>query len=144
MKQTQQGSLLALDVGTKRIGVAFAEQDVRLAHPLATLLNSETVFTDIAKLVAEHHVSTIVVGLPRGLDGQVTAQTHIVESFVDDLKHYVDVSIEWQDEALTSVKAEAELASRHKGGVYNKSDVDALAATYILEDYITEHSRQFL
>ncbi len=133
-------TLLALDVGERRIGVALAENSVRFAHPLLTLEHSADIFTHIQKLIDEHHVATVIVGLPRGLDGQATAQTRTVEAFVEDLKPHVQVPIIWQDEALTSVKAETELAARgNKRSEYNKSDVDALAATYILEDYIAEH-----
>jgi putative holliday junction resolvase len=138
----QTKSLLALDVGAKRIGVALADAEVRFANPLRTLEHSEDVFTEIAALIDEHNVTTVVVGLPRGLDGQATAQTQTVEVFIDDLKQHIQVPIVWQDEALTSVKAEAELAARNKQGAYNKSDVDALAATYILEDYLNEHSKE--
>jgi putative Holliday junction resolvase len=139
MDQTQQGSILALDVGAKRIGVALAGQGISFAKPLTTLDHTDHIFTEIAGLVQDHQATVVVVGFPRGLEGQTTEQTRTVEAFVDDLKHHVQVPVEWQDETLTSVKAEAELAARHKGGMYNKADVDALAATYILEDYITEH-----
>ncbi|MFI5275496.1 MAG: Holliday junction resolvase RuvX [Candidatus Saccharimonadales bacterium] len=139
MNQTQNGSLLALDVGARRIGVALASAGAYFAKPLATLDHTNDIFTEISGLAKEHDVTVIVVGYPRGLEGQTTEQTKTIEAFVDELRTHVSVSVEWQDETLTSVKAETELASRHKGGVYNKADVDALAATYILEDYLTEH-----
>lgn len=139
MNQTKEGALLALDVGAKRIGVALAGRDVGFASPLTTLEHSNDIITKIADLVRDNHVTLVVVGYPRGLEGQATEQTKIVEAFVDGLKSQIPVRIEWQDESLTSIKAEAELSARHKGAMYNKADVDALAATYILEDYITEH-----
>lgn len=139
MDQTKEGTLLALDVGAKRIGVALAGHDVRFAKPLTTLEHTDTIFADIAGLVQDNHATVVVVGYPRGLEGQITEQTKTIETFVEELKLHLDARIEWQDETLTSVKAETELAAQHKGGMYNKADVDALAATYILEDYITEH-----
>jgi putative pre-16S rRNA nuclease len=136
-------SLLALDVGAKRIGVAIAGADVRFARPLTTLEHAPDIFAKITTLVAEHNAVTLVVGLPRGLDGQATPQTQSVEAFVDELRGHIQLPIVWQDEALTSVKAEAELASRkNKQNAYNKADVDALAATYILEDFIAEHPKE--
>lgn len=143
MDQTHKDSYLALDVGAKRIGVALAGQDVRFARPLTTLNHTDQIFTEISGLVQEHHATVLVVGFPRGLQGQTTDQTKTVEAFVEDLRRHVSVPIAWQDETLTSVKAEAELNSRHKDGVYNKADVDALAATYILEDYLAEHQGRF-
>lgn len=138
MNQTKK-SLIALDVGAKRIGVAVAERGVGFASPLTTLNHTKNIFVELTTLIRENQVTTVIVGYPRGMEGQPTDQTKSTEQFVQDLKDYVSIPIEWQDETLTSVKAEAELTARHKGGMYNKADVDALAATYILEDYITEH-----
>ena len=75
-----------------------------------------------------------MVGLPRGLDGQNTAQTALTLAFVEQLKTFVGLPVKLQDEALTSVLAEKELTSCR--GSYKKADVDALAATYILDDYL--------
>ncbi len=132
-------SFLALDVGTKRIGVATARADVRIASPLTTLEHGADILEQIVKLANDHEVDTIVVGLPRGLNGQTTEQTKLVERFAAQLKNASGKTIVLQDEALTSVKAEIELAARKAQTGYNKSDVDALAATYILEDYLNEH-----
>lgn len=139
MNQIRNGSLLALDVGAKRIGVALASAGAFFAKPLTTLEHSDDIFAEISGLAKQHDVTIIVVGYPRGMSGQATVQTKIIETFVDELRTHISLPVEWQDETLTSVKAEEELASRHKDGVYNKADVDALAATYILEDYLTEH-----
>lgn len=132
------GYLLALDVGAARIGVAIASSIARLPRPLTTLTQSETLFEDIAKLVDKESVSTIVVGYPRGMQGQHTAQTDVIEDFVTQLKEHLALPIHFQDEALTSRKAEAELEAR--GKTYAKGDIDALAATYILEDFLLEHA----
>jgi putative holliday junction resolvase len=68
------------------------------------------------------------------MDGQETQQTRDTERFVSLLRDKTGLTVHMQDEALTSQKAEAELQARHKP--YQKGDVDALAATYILEDYL--------
>jgi putative holliday junction resolvase len=135
--QTTPSTILALDVGERRIGVALANTTARLARPLTTLDNSDHIIEDILNLVEQEGVQTIVVGLPRGLDGQTTAQTKTVEAFVKKLQTQVDLPFHWQDEALTSVQAEAELSHRNK--VTNKADIDALAATLILEDFLQDH-----
>jgi putative Holliday junction resolvase len=135
--QTKLKHLMALDVGDRRIGVAVAEEDVRFPRPHTTLEQSSNVFDEIAAIAKEHDATVMVVGLPRNLQGEATEQTRTVEAFAKALESRLSVPIAWQDEALTSVKAEEELASR--GKAYNKADVDALAATYILEDYIAEH-----
>jgi putative holliday junction resolvase len=126
--------IVALDVGTVRIGVALARSDVRIASPLTTLDNTSEIYSTVANLLAEQQATKLVVGWPRGLDGQQTAQTDLVEEFVDGLKSHVAVPIYMQDEALTSRKAEAELQARKKP--FAKAEVDALAAAFILEDYL--------
>jgi len=130
-------SVLALDVGAKRIGVALADLQVRIPAPLTTLERGESTFRDIQALIDTHTVTIVVVGLPRGLDGQHTAQTMAVEEFKSELDHKVSVATYWQDEALTSLKAEEELDQRDKP--YKKGDIDALSATYILDDFLHDH-----
>jgi putative Holliday junction resolvase len=132
-------TILALDIGTRRTGVAIANDEVRFPAPLCTLDQDDAVIEKLQALIQEHNVHTLVVGLPRGLDGQETGQTKFVEDFVVMLKPKVKIPIFMQDEALTSRKAEAELDAR--GKIYSKGEIDALAATYILEDFIAEHPK---
>lgn len=132
-------SILALDVGGRRIGIAVANAIARLARPIAALENDDSFLAELQKLIKEHDVTLLVVGLPRGLDGQHTAQTATVEAFVETLKSHVSLPIHWQDEAVTSKQAEAELHKTRGPGEYTKGDIDALAATYILEDFLQEH-----
>lgn len=134
--QTPDGTLLALDIGEQRIGVAEAHSVARIAHPLVTLAHTETIFDEIAELVRKQGAVLLVAGLPRGMQGQHTNQTQYAEAFVANLKQHVTVPIYWQDEAVTSQKAEKELEARKKP--FTKGDVDALAATYILEDFLQE------
>lgn len=130
--------LLGLDVGEKRIGVARAHLDAPFPGPLTTLENPDEFLTDIVRLVAQEGAAALVIGLPRGLNGQETAQTAWVRDFVARLQPQLDIPVYWRDEAVTSVRAEAEL--RGRGKPYQKADIDALAAVYILEDYIKDNS----
>jgi len=130
----QPYELLALDVGSVRIGVARASSLVRLPEPLMTIQNGPETVQRLKQLVVEHDARTLVVGLPRGLEGQETAQTASVREFVALLSQQLSIPIVLQDEAVTSRKAEDELLAR--GKPYAKGDVDALAAAYILDDYL--------
>jgi len=130
--------LLALDVGAQRIGVAEANSIARIAHPLTTLAHSESIITDIAELIKKHDATMLVIGLPRGMQGQDTQQTQYVRDFVQKLQITISTPIFWQDEALTSRKAEEELTARKKP--YKKGDIDALAATYILDDFLRDYN----
>lgn len=129
-------TVLALDVGERRIGVARANMIARLPEPLTTVPNDEGILTVIQTLVKDNKAGQLVVGRPRNQQGEETNQTRAVEAFVAKLEAVLDIPIAWQDESVTSVKAEAELQQR--GGVTSKGDIDALAATYILDDYLSE------
>ncbi|HUD81295.1 MAG TPA: Holliday junction resolvase RuvX [Patescibacteria group bacterium] len=135
--ETAAKSIMALDVGNRRIGVALADSLAKLAHPLTTIERSDDSPMLIKELSERYGVVKLIVGRPRGLSGQNTPQTEQTLQFVGQLKAQVKIPIELQDEALTSVLAEKELASRRSS--YKKADIDALAATYILEDYLTSH-----
>jgi putative Holliday junction resolvase len=137
MNSLNSPSILALDVGEKRIGVATATLQARLSSPLTTLQRSEATPDDIERLLLEHQAVALVLGLPRGLDGQHTGQTTAVENFAKTLEPSLDIPLYWQDEAVTSVRAEEELQAR--GKPYRKEDIDALSATYILEDFMRDH-----
>ncbi len=130
-------TILAFDVGSKRIGVARASSLTRLPQSLKTLNVDDKIFDSIADLVSEEGASKIVLGLPRNLDGKPTQQTNYVMAFRDKLNKKLDIPVYLTDEAVTSVKAEEELKAH--GRPYAKGDIDALAAVYILEDFLHAH-----
>jgi putative Holliday junction resolvase len=138
MAVTPDTSILSLDVGNKRIGVAVASLAARIARPVITLANDEVFISQLERLINGASVTTLIVGLPRNLSGDDTPQTEIVREFVSELRKVISLPIHFQDEALTSQKAKAELEAR--GKVYDKGAIDALAATYILDDYLLEQT----
>jgi len=129
-------TILALDVGEKRIGVAVADPSIRIAIAYDTILTDGTEFDQVARLISHQQVGTLVVGYPRNQSGEPTKQTAYVEAFVQQL-NLQDIKIVFQDESLTSVKAEEILNRQRKP--YHKEDVDALAASLILQDYLESH-----
>ena len=140
LADSNDGPVMGLDVGSRRIGVSLASPETRLPQPLLTLSRSDDSMIDIQKLIDEHAVSKIAVGLPRSLDGNVTQQTRDTILFIKELRKATTIPIFEQDEALTSSLAEAELIERAKP--YTKADIDALAATYILQDFLGEHGNE--
>lgn len=135
--QLNRSTILALDVGAKRIGIAASDLNVRFAHPLTTMDVTDSTAEQLQTLIVEQSAVGLVIGLPRGLEGQETAQTKAVRVFVERLKSHIKLPYYWQDEAVTSRQAEEELQSRGKS--YAKGDIDALSATYILEDFLHDH-----
>jgi putative Holliday junction resolvase len=131
---TNNGYILALDVGEKRIGAALASPVAKLARPIKVIQNSDNVWEQLTELINEENIGLVIVGLPRSLEGNDTAQTTYVRDFAKKLTEDTGLEVVFQDEALTSHQAEEEL--RANGRSYEKSDIDTLAATYILEDYL--------
>ncbi len=127
-------SVLGLDVGHKRIGVAVATLSARLPRPLITLSRDDTFFSALTNIIETEGAAMLVVGFPRGLQGQTTEQTEVTAAFADQLRQHFDLPVHFTDEAVTSITAEAELKSH--GKAYAPEDIDALAATYILEDFL--------
>ncbi|HYH36322.1 MAG TPA: Holliday junction resolvase RuvX [Candidatus Saccharimonadales bacterium] len=137
---TVHSSVLGLDVGSKRIGIAVASLAARLPRPLTTLEFNGDFFAALDAIIKTEDVGTLVIGLPRNLEGSSTAQTEAVETFIERLQEHSGLPVHRQDEALTSRKAEAELEAR--GKPYKRGDIDALAATYILQDWLAEQPRE--
>ncbi|MEK7603414.1 MAG: Holliday junction resolvase RuvX [Patescibacteria group bacterium] len=129
-------SILALDVGDVRVGVALARPESGLAQPHKILLNDDMLIRNIQEIISEFNVGVLVVGLPRNLDGQDTAQTKKVRMFTESLKTQITATIHCQDEALSSVRAREAIALGNSAG--EKVDIDAMAASYILDDYLNE------
>lgn len=126
-------TFLCLDIGEKRIGVAVGDNVVRIAVPFETIeVNGDEIET-IAELVIKENAEVIVIGYPRNQAGEPTAQTKFVEDFAAKLSD-IAPKIVFQDESLTSVIAEQQLANY--GRPYSKGDIDAQAAAIILQDYL--------
>lgn len=128
-------NVIALDVGTKRIGVATADSNLPIAVPLMTIEVDGTEVEVIGQLVKEYSADTIVVGYPRNQSGDPTEQTGLAEAFAERLRQFGEII--FQDESLTSVMAEDRLKAGSKP--YEKGDIDMLAAAIILQDYLEIH-----
>ena len=126
---------MGIDFGEKRIGMALGDDDLKMAQPLSTWMGAKGEFLgELRSLVAEHGVAGLVVGLPRGLEGQETAQTRLVLEFVSVLRSTLSQPVAVQDEALTSEVALERLKQR--GEAIVPGAVDREAARIILQDYL--------
>lgn len=124
---------LALDVGERRIGVASASNDVKIAVPGDWIDVDGKELDIIREMLIDESIDVLVVGYPRNQRGEPTAQTRYVEDFVDSLGQ-IESDVVFQDESLTSVKAENILASQKRP--YSKGEIDSMAASIILQDYL--------
>lgn len=126
-------NVICLDIGEKRIGVAVGDSDVRIAVPFDTIEVDGDEIRHIAEIVIQEHADVVVIGYPRNQSGEATAQSKYVEKFAEKLQD-IAPSIVFQDESLTSVLAEQQLIAYNRP--YTKSDIDAQAASIILQDYL--------
>lgn len=133
---TSPRTILALDVGERRIGLAYADTSVRIPVPRGAIEVDGTEIDQIVKAFEELQASELVLGYPRNQSGEATAQTRFVEAFGDRLRD-AGFDYAFQDESLTSVLAEEYLNEEQKP--YTRADIDARAAAIILEDYLREH-----
>lgn len=128
-------SILALDVGSVRIGLSIASSPSFLISLLPAIYNDSDFLNNLNKVIEDYSINTLVVGLPRNMSGEKTKQSEFVEKFVDNKLSDLGLKIIFQDESLTSVKAEDLLKTNKKS--YTKSDIDSVSASFILEDYLS-------
>ncbi len=136
--------ILGIDYGERRIGLAVSDVTGTLARPLRTIAPSGStaaraaaVAGEVAALASEADgLETVVVGLPRRLDGAAHEQMARVLTFADALRRSVNLPVALQDERLSSVEAEQRLAVRERDWRRRKARLDAAAAAIILQDYL--------
>jgi len=130
--------ILSLDVGEKRIGIARADTQTRIAIPVTTINCDGTEWQTVEKYTKLYDTTFFVLGLPRNNSGSETKQSLYVRNFAKQLVQKIpDAKIRFQDESLTSVIAEERLKQRKKS--YEKGEIDAEAATIILQDFLESY-----
>ena len=144
--------ILAVDYGRARIGLALADQETRIAHPLSTMerVNRNEDMRRLRELARDHGVKQIVVGLPLRLDGSRGEMAEEAERFAQRVRKQIGVPVEMVDERLTSWEAERLLeevqgrfihdekltGSKKPKNVQAKMSVDSVAAAVILKEYL--------
>jgi|JI10StandDraft_1071094.scaffolds.fasta_scaffold470835_2 putative Holliday junction resolvase len=131
----QKEYILGIDYGAKRVGVALAHTIARLPRPLTTIANTAELMGVLETMIADESVGTVVVGVPRAMDGSTTEQSALCEAFAQKLSSRVDVPVFTVDETLSSVEAEDFLGTSQKH--FTKAEIDAVAAACILDRFIS-------
>ncbi|MCH5199101.1 MAG: Holliday junction resolvase RuvX [Oscillospiraceae bacterium] len=130
--------ILAVDYGDVRTGVAVCDKNEILASPVCVISerSPETLAKKIADLCAQYKAESIVLGLPKNMDGSEGFRADAVKSFAEILKAETSLPIVLRDERLTTVSAHQFLNITNTRGKKRKNTVDAVSAVLILEDYI--------
>ncbi|HTD38365.1 MAG TPA: Holliday junction resolvase RuvX [Candidatus Limnocylindrales bacterium] len=134
-------AVIALDVGTKRIGVAVGEGSFAFPH---STLERTNVRDDVAAIIAiarERGAGTIVVGDPLTMSGERALASEKIDAFVAHLARAFDGAIERVDERLTTAAAQKALIGADVSRAKRKQVVDQLAAVGILETWLARRAR---
>ncbi|HHU17432.1 MAG TPA: Holliday junction resolvase RuvX [Clostridiales bacterium] len=136
--------IIALDVGDKTIGIALSDELMLTAQGLMTIervgIRKDT--SKIIDLIREHNCDTVVIGLPKNLDGSSSIQTDKVYEFKTMLENKMrslgmkDISVVFQDERFTTLIAERVLIEADVNRKKRKEVIDKQAATLILQGYL--------
>lgn len=131
----RRGTVLALDFGERRLGVAVGELELGSAHPLQTLQagSDRERMAQIARLVAEWAPVLLIVGLPSHLDGTEHELTRRCRRFAERLQRRFGLPVELVDERLTSQTARLALDEAGVRGRRQKEMLDQVAAQHILQ-----------
>lgn len=122
--------ILAIDYGTRYIGLAIADKKIKIAHPYLLLDNrgKNFVLEALKKIIAKENINKIIVGRPIGLSGRETEQTKITDEFINFLRNNLSIKVESFDERFTTklsrIKDQGS-STQHSG-----------AAAIILQDYL--------
>ena len=132
-----RGTVLALDLGAARIGVAVSDPERRVAMPLGTIrTGAPRDLKAVASLVREHGAELVVVGDPVNLSGAPSESSRHAAAFADALRAVLSVPVELFDERLSTVEADRMLSSAGVKGRRRREVVDQVAATVILQSYL--------
>lgn len=132
------GTLIGIDFGERRVGVAVGETATGLAHPVAAITQPSTEgrLAAIGRLVAQWHPAGFVVGQPKHADGTEHPVARMAARFARRLESRFRLPVAFVDETLSS--AEAAQRIREAGGSGRKADVDAHAAAVILQSFLDQ------
>lgn len=142
--------LIGLDIGDRRIGIAFGDTTLQLATPVDVLVRSiaEQDAQALEHLIREYDAAAIIVGLPRNMDGTIGPQAEMTRTYAEMIGARLGVPVHFWDERLTTVEAarrNEETGARRVPGPGSRKDrrgkktrqhLDAIAAAVILQDYI--------
>lgn len=129
-------SVLGLDVGEKRIGVALAEGSIAIPLTVIKRVEESADLQRVISLAHEHNVDIIVVGLPFSMDGSIGAQAEGVLEFAGALGQVTDIPVDTYDERLSTVEADRLMREAGAKRGKRKENLDAMAAAVILQGYI--------
>ncbi|MHC1737330.1 MAG: Holliday junction resolvase RuvX [Ignavibacteriaceae bacterium] len=129
---------LAIDYGSKRIGLALSDPFKIFAYPFLTIPNNDKTSEEIQKIISEKGIIKIIIGLPYKEDGRIGELGSIITKFADSIRKSSSLEIEfWDERYSSSIASERILASGiGKKARRDKALIDKNAAAVILQEYM--------
>ena len=130
--------ILAIDYGDVRVGLAISDLTQTIAQSFKTLLytDSNNLLNQLDNIVKENNIGLIVVGIPYNMKGEDTQQTSKVRKFISLIQDNLMIEIKLIDERLTSLEAEKIMHKMNIKTGSNKTKIDKIAASIILQEYL--------
>lgn len=134
--------IISVDYGDVRTGVAACDKLQMLASPVTVIKQKdpELLSEEIKKICLEKKAEKIVLGLPKNMDGSEGFRAEACKEFAKLLSEKTGLSVDFQDERLTTVSAHSILNATDTRGKKRKAVVDAVSAVLILEDYLRKQN----
>ena len=139
----REGRIVALDPGTKRIGVAICDELRFTTRPLVVITRSswKKLLDNVKNIIAEFDVTALVIGLPLESDGAESAMSAEARDIARKFSLSLEIPVYLQDERVTSYEAKSRLWSEGKSIKQTRESVDAVAAAIILGDFLDRIDR---
>lgn len=129
-------TVLGLDPGTKRIGVAISDPQGKIAFPHAVLTHGPQFIEELAQLTSERDVRHIVIGLPRRTSGEEGPEAAAARQLADNVEQKLGISVSLYDERFTTKAAAGELSRANVNARRQRTVLDKVAATLLLQSYL--------
>lgn len=140
MKQLKNKKIIAIDYGTKRVGLAIADSTLSFALPLTVLDNNNSLLSKIKAIVVEEEINFIVLGFPKMFNDYISERHQLIIDFKNDLYNYLDKQVEiilfdesYSTKASFGMMQEFDLKKQHM-----KKNKDMVSAAVFLENYLNK------
>ena len=133
--------ILGIDYGEVRVGLSLSDLTQTIAQPFKTIMykNINNLLDQLKEIIIENEVEKLVVGIPYNMKGEDTKQTLKVKEFISFLESNLSYDIELIDERLSSIEAEKTMHKMNVKTGHNKSNIDKIAASVILQEYLDSY-----
>ena len=136
-----QYPILAIDYGTKRIGLAISDSKGLIASPLTVLnvtknMGINKIIEEIKAIIEEYRIKTILIGKPQAFQSTYTKSLKKIDSFAQEIKNDIKIPVTFYDESYSTIQAQNMLLSLGQNTKSTKGKIDMISATVFLQEFL--------